>query len=104
MPVLPTTAHSPAEHSLTLGRALGKFAIPDSMLRLQPSTYMRLREWREDKINLIGPHNPYHSACARGKGAGEASTWNRSGANPLGHGRASSRTRILAQVFGVACE
>jgi hypothetical protein len=24
------------------------------MLNLQPSTYLRLREWREDKINLIG--------------------------------------------------
>jgi hypothetical protein len=31
-----------------------KFTSGGSMLNLQPSTYMRLWEWREDKINLIG--------------------------------------------------
>jgi len=31
-----------------------KFTSGGSMLKLQPSTYMRLWEWREDKINLIG--------------------------------------------------
>jgi len=31
-----------------------KFTSGGSMLNLQPSSYMRLWEWREDKINLIG--------------------------------------------------
>jgi hypothetical protein len=31
-----------------------KFTSGGSMLNLQPSTYLRLWEWREDKINLIG--------------------------------------------------
>jgi hypothetical protein len=31
-----------------------KFTSGGSMLNLQPSAYMRLWEWREDKINLIG--------------------------------------------------
>jgi len=31
-----------------------KFMSGGSMLNLQPSTYLRLWEWREDKINLIG--------------------------------------------------
>jgi hypothetical protein len=31
-----------------------KFTSGGSMLNLQPSCYMRLWEWREDKINLIG--------------------------------------------------
>jgi hypothetical protein len=31
-----------------------KFTSGGSMLNLQPSMYMRLWEWREDKINLIG--------------------------------------------------
>lgn len=31
-----------------------KFTSGGSMLNLQPSGYMRLWEWREDKINLIG--------------------------------------------------
>lgn len=31
-----------------------KFTGGGSMLNLQPSTYLRLWEWREDKINLIG--------------------------------------------------
>jgi hypothetical protein len=31
-----------------------KFTSGGSMLNLQPNTYMRLWEWREDKINLIG--------------------------------------------------
>jgi hypothetical protein len=31
-----------------------KFTSGGSMLNLQPSTYMRLWEWREDKIKLIG--------------------------------------------------
>jgi hypothetical protein len=31
-----------------------KFTSGGDMLNLQPSTYMRLWEWREDKINLIG--------------------------------------------------
>ncbi len=33
---------------------MGKFTSGGSMLNLLPSTYMRLWEWREDKINLIG--------------------------------------------------
>lgn len=33
---------------------LEKFTSGGSMLNLQPSTYMRLWGWREDKINLIG--------------------------------------------------
>jgi hypothetical protein len=59
MPVLPTTVPLEAENSLTLGRALEKFTSADRMLSLQPSTHMRLWEWREDKINLIGPHKIY---------------------------------------------
>lgn len=31
-----------------------KFMSGGSMLNLQPSTHLRLWEWREDKINLIG--------------------------------------------------
>jgi hypothetical protein len=31
-----------------------KFMSGGSMLNLQPSSYLRLWEWREDKINLIG--------------------------------------------------
>lgn len=31
-----------------------KFTSGGGMLNLQPSTYLRLREWREDKINLVG--------------------------------------------------
>lgn len=31
-----------------------KFTSGGSMLNLQPSSYLRLWEWREDKINLIG--------------------------------------------------
>jgi hypothetical protein len=31
-----------------------KFTTGGGMLNLQPSTYLRLWEWREDKINLIG--------------------------------------------------
>ena len=31
-----------------------KFTSGGAMLNLQPSTYLRLWEWREDKINLIG--------------------------------------------------
>jgi hypothetical protein len=31
-----------------------KFTSGGGMLNLQPSTYLRLWEWREDKINLIG--------------------------------------------------
>lgn len=31
-----------------------KFMSGGSMLNLQPSTYLRLWEWREDKINLVG--------------------------------------------------
>ncbi len=31
-----------------------KFTSGGSMLNLQPSTYLRLWEWREDQINLIG--------------------------------------------------
>jgi hypothetical protein len=31
-----------------------KFTSGGSMLNLQPSTYLRLWEWREDKVNLIG--------------------------------------------------
>jgi hypothetical protein len=31
-----------------------KFMSGGSMLNLQPSTYLRLWEWREDKVNLIG--------------------------------------------------
>src|SRR6202046_3397993 len=31
-----------------------KFMSGGGMLNLQPSTYLRLWEWREDKINLIG--------------------------------------------------
>jgi hypothetical protein len=31
-----------------------KFTKGGSMLNLQPSTYLRLWEWREDKVNLIG--------------------------------------------------
>lgn len=35
-----------------------KFMSGGSMLNLQPSTYLRLWEWREDKINLIGATQP----------------------------------------------
>jgi hypothetical protein len=31
-----------------------KFTSGGAMLNLQPSTYLRLWEWREDKVNLIG--------------------------------------------------
>jgi len=31
-----------------------KFTSGGSMLNLQPSTYLRLWEWREDRINLVG--------------------------------------------------
>jgi hypothetical protein len=31
-----------------------RFMSGGSMLNLQPSSYLRLWEWREDKINLIG--------------------------------------------------
>ena len=31
-----------------------KFTSGGSMLNLQPSTYLRLWEWREDRVNLIG--------------------------------------------------
>lgn len=31
-----------------------KFTSGGSMLNLQPSTYLRLWEWREDKVNLVG--------------------------------------------------
>jgi hypothetical protein len=31
-----------------------KFASGGGMLNLPPSTYLRLWEWREDKVNLIG--------------------------------------------------
>jgi len=31
-----------------------KFTSGGAMLNLQPSTYLRLWEWREDKINLVG--------------------------------------------------
>jgi hypothetical protein len=31
-----------------------KFTSGGSMLNLQPTTYLRLWEWREDKVNLIG--------------------------------------------------
>ena len=31
-----------------------KFTSGGSLLNLQPSTYLRLWEWREDEINLIG--------------------------------------------------
>jgi hypothetical protein len=31
-----------------------KFTSGGGMLNLQPSTYLRLCEWREDKINLVG--------------------------------------------------
>jgi hypothetical protein len=34
--------------------AMEKFTSGGSMLNLQPSTYLRLWEWREDKVNLIG--------------------------------------------------
>src|SRR5580704_1133121 len=50
----------------------------------------------QDQFNRA-TQNLYHSACALGKGAGNA------GAR-LGHGRASKRTRTLVQVFGAACE
>jgi len=32
-----------------------KFTSGGGMLNLQPSTYLRFWEWREDKINLVGP-------------------------------------------------
>jgi hypothetical protein len=35
-----------------------KFTSGGAMLNLQPSSYLRLWEWREDKINLIGCHGP----------------------------------------------
>ena len=35
-----------------------KFTSGGSMLNLQPSTYLRLWEWREDKVNLIGATQP----------------------------------------------
>ncbi len=33
---------------------MGKFTSGGGMLSLQPTTYLRLWEWREDKVNLIG--------------------------------------------------
>jgi hypothetical protein len=35
-----------------------KFTSGGSMLNLQPSTYLHLWEWREDKVNLIGATQP----------------------------------------------
>jgi hypothetical protein len=35
-----------------------KFTSGGGMLNLQPSTYLRLWEWREDKVNLIGATQP----------------------------------------------
>jgi len=35
-----------------------KFTRGGSMLNLQPSTYLRMWEWREDKVNLIGATQP----------------------------------------------
>jgi len=35
-----------------------KFSRGGSMLNLQPGTYLRLWEWREDKVNLIGATQP----------------------------------------------
>jgi hypothetical protein len=34
--------------------SMEKFTSGGGMLNLQPSTYLRLWEWREDKVNLIG--------------------------------------------------
>ncbi|MGH9682177.1 MAG: hypothetical protein ACRD4S_00985 [Candidatus Acidiferrales bacterium] len=33
---------------------MGKFMSGGGMLNLQPSSYLRMWEWREDKVNLIG--------------------------------------------------
>jgi len=35
-----------------------RFTRGGSMLNLQPSTYLRMWEWREDKVNLIGATQP----------------------------------------------
>lgn len=60
-PQLPTDCLAPhmlweraTENSTDVFMSMEKFTSGGGMLNLQPSTYLRLWEWREDKINLIG--------------------------------------------------
>lgn len=60
-PQLPTDCLAPhmlweraAANTTDVFVPMEKFTSGGSMLNLQPSSYLRLWEWREDKINLIG--------------------------------------------------
>lgn len=60
-PQLPTDCLAPhmlweraAANTTDVFVPMEKFTSGGSMLNLQPSAYLRLWEWREDKINLIG--------------------------------------------------
>jgi hypothetical protein len=60
-PQLPTDCLAPhmlweraAANTTDVFVPMEKFTSGGSMLNLQPGTYLRLWEWREDKINLIG--------------------------------------------------
>ncbi len=60
-PQLPTECLMPhmlweraAENATDVFIPMQKFTSGGGMLNLQPSTYLKLWEWREDKINLIG--------------------------------------------------
>jgi hypothetical protein len=60
-PQLPTNCLAPhmlwervAANTSDVFVPMEKFMSGGSMLNLQPGTYLRLWEWREDKINLIG--------------------------------------------------
>jgi hypothetical protein len=44
-----------------------KFTSGGGMLNLEPSSYLRLWEWREDKINLIGATQSITVACGTRK-------------------------------------
>lgn len=60
-PQLPTDCLAPhmlweraAANTTDVFVPMGKFTSGGGMLNLQPSSYLRLWEWREDKVNLIG--------------------------------------------------
>lgn len=60
-PQLPTDCLAPhllweraAANTTDVFVPMEKFTSGGGMLNLQPSTYLRLWEWREDKVNLIG--------------------------------------------------
>jgi hypothetical protein len=63
-----------------------KFTSGGSMLNLQPSTYLRLWEWREDKIHLIGATQSITTRALR-KNPSPTDVGNRSGADSVGDGR-----------------